>query len=156
MHKLLAATGVALFLTASVAMAQPAGVAMTKGSGTAAAEEAVRSAEQARFTAMTTGKYDDLGRLLGDDLIYTHSNALVDTKASYIESMTSGALTYHKIDATDMKVRVYGTTAIITASATMAVTSKGQAATNHLRYTDVWVLRDGRWQMIGWQSTKLP
>ncbi len=156
MLKLLTATGVALFLTASVAAAQPAGVTMSKATGTAAAEEAVRSAELARFTAMTTGKSEDLARLLGEDLIYTHSNALVDTKASYLQSMTGGSLTYHSIEPSDMKVRVYGTTAIITAAATMKVTSKGVPATNHLRYTDVWVLRDGRWQMVGWQSTKQP
>ena len=155
MLKLLTATGVAFLITMSMASAQPSGGKMDQKAG-GAAEEAVRSAELARFAAMTSGTSDDLGRLLGDDLIYTHSNALVDTKTSYLESMTGGSLTYHSIEPSDMKVRVYGTTAIITASATMKVTSKGVPATNHLRYTDVWVLRDGRWQMVGWQSTRKP
>ena len=154
MLKLLMATGVAFLVTMSMASAQPAGSKIVQESGPA--EEAVRAAEVARFKAMAANDFVSLDKLLGDDLIYTHSNALVDTKASYVESMTSGALKYHTIDSSDMKVRVYGTTAIITASATMAVTSKGVAATNHLRYTDVWVLRDGRWQMVGWQSTKKP
>ena len=162
MHKLLTATGVALFLTASVAGAQPAGatrptgVKVTNDAGTnTAAEAAVRAAELARFKAMTAGDYTELGRLLGDDLIYTHSNALVDTKASYVESMTSGALKYQSIEPRDIKVRVYGTTAIITAAAAITSVSKGQTQNNQLRYTDVWVLRDGRWQMVGWQSTKI-
>jgi ketosteroid isomerase-like protein len=155
MLKLLAATGVALLMTGSMTLAQPGGLRVAN-QGTSAAEEAVRGAELARFKAMMANDFASLGKLLGDDLIYTHSNALVDTKASYVESMTSGSLKYHTIESSDMKVRVYGTTAIITAAATMAVTSKGQDATNHLRYTDVWVLRDGRWQMVGWQSTKMP
>ena len=161
MHRLLTATGVALVLTASVAHAQPAkvaqptGVKVTNDAGTSAAEAAVRAAELARFKAMTAGDYAELGRLLGDDLIYTHSNALVDTKASYVESMTSGNLKYQSIEPRDMKVRVYGTTAIITAGAAITSISKGQTQNNQLRYTDVWVLRDGRWQMVGWQSTKI-
>jgi ketosteroid isomerase-like protein len=155
MHKLLAATGIALFLTTSVARAQLTGVTMTKDASASTAEAAVRAAELARFKAMTAGDYAELGRLLGDDLIYTHSNALVDTKASYVESMTSGALKYESIEPADMKVRVYGTTAVITASAAITSVSKGQTQNNKLRYTDVWVLRDGRWQMVGWQSTKI-
>ncbi|NWF84905.1 MAG: hypothetical protein HXY18_13875, partial [Bryobacteraceae bacterium] len=39
-----------------------------------------------------------LDKVLADDLIYRHSNALVDTKASYIESSKSGKSNYISID----------------------------------------------------------
>ena len=128
---------------------------MTNDAGASAAEAAVRAAELARFKAMTDGDFASLGKLLGDELIYTHSNALVDTKASYIESMTSGALKYQSVEPREMKIRVYGTTAVIIAAAAVTSVSKGQTANNQLRYTDVWVLRDGRWQMVAWESTKI-
>ena len=156
MHRLLAATGVALFLMASVAGAQPTGVTMTKNAGATAAEEAVRAAELARFKAQTSGDLKALDALLGDDLIYTHSSAAVDSKASYVESMRSGALKYQTIEPRDLQVRVFGTTAVITGAAHITAVSKGQPVDNQLRYTDVWVLRDGRWQMVSWQSTRLP
>ena len=70
--------------------------------------------------------------------------------------MSSGALTYKTIEPRDMKVRVFGNTAVITAAAHITAVSNGQAVDNQLRYTDVWVLRDGRWQMVSWQSTRLP
>ena len=117
MHRLLAATGVALFLMASVAGAQPTGVTMTKNAGATAAEEAVRAAELARFKAQTSGDLKALDALLGDDLIYTHSSAAVDSKASYVESMRSGALKYQTIEPRDLQVRVFGTTAVITGAA---------------------------------------
>lgn len=154
MLKLLAATGVALFLVTSLIHGQPA--ASTQAPPHAAAAEAVRAAELARFKAMTTGDLKALAALLGDDLIYTHSNALVDSKASYLESIRSGQLTYHTIEPREMQVRVYGDTAVITAAAAIATTSKGESVKNQLRYTDVWVRRDGRWQMVGWQSTRIP
>ena len=156
MHRLLAATGVALFLMASVAGAQPTGVTMTKNAGAPAAEEAVRAAELARFKAQTSGDLKALDALLGDDLIYTHSSAAVDSKASYVESMRSGALKYQTIEPRDLQVRVFGTTAVITGAAHITAVSKGLPVDNQLRYTDVWVLRDGRWQMVSWQSTRLP
>lgn len=120
------------------------------------ASEAVKQAELARFRAMTTNDLPALEASLGDDLIYTHSSASVDTKASYVGSIRSGALKYVSIEPGELKVRVYGTTAVITGVAKMATVSSGQTMNNQLRYTDVWVLRDGRWQMVGWQSTRMP
>ena len=120
------------------------------------ATEAVKTAELARFKAMTTNDLPALEKALGDDLIYTHSNAAVDTKASYVGSIRSGALKYVSVEPSEMKVRVYGTTAVITAMAKVTSISNGQTMNNQLRYTDVWVLRDGRWQMVGWQSTRMP
>ncbi len=157
MLKLLTATGVALLVAASMTNAQPAAPKNIRMAGdTAAAADAVKAAEMARFKAQTTNDFKALEALLGDDLVYTHSSAAVDDKTSYIESMRSGAVKYESIEPRDLQIRVYGTTAVITGAGRFRVTARGQALDNQLRYTDVWVLRDGRWQMVSWQSTRLP
>jgi ketosteroid isomerase-like protein len=153
MVKTLAATGVALLMAVSMTHAQPA---KAQAGSTSAAVDAVTAAELARFKAQTAGDLKALDALLGDELVYTHSSAQVDSKASYVESMRSGALTYKTIEPRDIKVSVFGNTAIITAAAHITAVSKGQPVDNQLRYTDVWVLRNGRWQMVAWQSTRLP
>jgi uncharacterized protein (TIGR02246 family) len=123
---------------------------------TAATADEVRAAELRRFQVTTARDYEALATLLGDDLVYTHSNALVDSKPSYLESLHKG-LVYHTIEPREMKVRVYGDTAIINAEATIITsTGGGEKRPNELRYTDVWVRREGRWQMVAWQSTRLP
>lgn len=142
----IATLALACALVSTFALAQPKGDAA----------EAVKAAELARFRAMTSNDVPALEASLGDDLIYTHSSAAVDTKASYVGSIRSGALKYVSIEPSEMKVRVYGTTAVITAMAKMTTISKGETLNNQLRYTDIWVLRDGRWQMVGWQSTRIP
>ncbi len=147
MRNSLAATGVALLLTMGAAWAQPAATPAAK---------AVEAAELARFKAQTTNDFTALGQLLGDDLVYTHSSAAVDDKTTYIESMRSGTVKYESIEPRDMKIRMYGTTAVITGAGRFRVNARGQALDNQLRFTDVWVLRDGRWQMVSWQSTRLP
>jgi ketosteroid isomerase-like protein len=157
MLKAAAISGLAVLIAASLSFAQPPTPVKTgKAPATAPEAEAVRSAELARFKAMTGNDMKALNAALGDDLIYTHSNALVDSKASYVESITSGRLKYVTIEPRDLQVRVFGTTAVITGAAAITSTSNGTTATNQLRFTDIWVLREGRWQMVGWQSTRLP
>ena len=75
-----------------------------------------------------------------------YSSAAVDSKASYIESMRSGALKYQTIERREIEGAVFGNTAVITAAAHITAISKGQPVDNQL-YMDVWVLRDGRWHM---------
>lgn len=118
--------------------------------------DAVKASELRRFEVTTGKDYKTLATLLGDDLVYTHSSAAVDSKASYLESLTSGRVTYKVIKPTDLQVRVFGDLAIIHGVAAMNVDANGQAIVNTLRFTDVWAKRDGRWQMIAWQSTRLP
>ena len=118
--------------------------------------EAVKAAELRRFDVTTKKDYEALATLLADDLVYTHSSAAVDSKASYLESLTSGRVTYKTITPHEVTVRVYGDTAVINGEAHMTVDANGQGIDNTLRFTDVWVKRDGRWQMVAWQSVRKP
>jgi len=118
--------------------------------------DVVKAAELRRFEVMTGKDYKALATLLGDDLVYTHSSAAVDSKASYLESLTSGRVTYKVITPANLQVRVFGDLAIIHGEAAMNVDANGQVMANTLRFTDIWAKRDGRWQMIAWQSTRMP
>jgi hypothetical protein len=121
------------------------------------AEAAVRSAELKRFEVMVKNDLAALEKALGDDLTYTHSSGVVDTKAQFLESLRSGRVRYQSIEPVgDLKVRVYGSTAVINGKAKVVVASGGQTKDLLLLFTDVWLKRAGRWQMVAWQSTKPP
>ena len=120
-------------------------------------ETVVARLDAERFQAMQKADVLSLERLLAPDLSYTHSSGKVDTKASFVEAVKSGGLHYVSIEAPeDVTVRSYGETAIVTGQSRMTVVNAGQEMRVHLRFTDVWVRRDGGWQMVAWQSTKLP
>lgn len=121
-----------------------------------AAAAAVEAAELRRFEVMTGKDYAALASILADDLVYTHSSAAVDSKASYLESLTSGRVTYKVIKPSNLQVRVFVDMAVIHGEAAMEVDANGQQIVNTLRFTDVWARRDGRWQMVAWQSTRMP
>jgi len=119
--------------------------------------EAVKAAEKSWASATVTGDEATLGQVLADDLTYTHSNGDTDNKTAYINNLKTGARKYHKLDHESMDVRLYGNTAILTATAQVETSQKGGSATPaHLRFIHVWVMQNGRWQLVAHQSLRLP
>ena len=111
----------------------------------------------ARYTAQTSNDYAAMERLFGDDLTYNHSSAATDNKASYINSMRSGAVKYRKMTPNgDTKARTFGCLAVITGTAVYEVTTGSQDRTIPLRYTTVWAKRASGPEFVSWQSTGIP
>jgi hypothetical protein len=119
-------------------------------------ESQIRQVENRRIQAMVKADTGELNQILADDLTYTHSSGQVDSKSQLMESLKSGARKYQAIEPDDVKVRVYGDTAIVTGKAKLKTVSKGQESSFQVRFTDVYAKRNGHWQMVAWQSTRLP
>jgi hypothetical protein len=119
-------------------------------------EAAVKAAELARFKANVDADAKALGLLLADDLDYVHSNGEIDTKASFIESLTSGRRDYISMKGDIQKVRVLGDVAVIRGLAKVTVSTDGKSQELDIGYTDIWVWKDQRWQMTGWHSSRYP
>jgi hypothetical protein len=117
-------------------------------------EQAVKTAELARFKANVDADAKALGLLLADDLDYVHSNGDIDTKASFIESLTSGRRDYISMSANIQKVRFFGDIAIVRGTAKVTVADHGQSHDLDLGYSDTWVWKDQRWQMTAWHSSR--
>ena len=131
-----------------------AGAKAAECDGAITADEALK-AEDARYAAQTKRDFDDLEHLYGDDLVYVHSTAVVDSKASYIERQRSG-LHYRVMRPSDVKVRVFGCLAIITGRGDYEVTQNGQHSSPHLLFTAVWAKRGPNVQFVSWESTPIP
>ncbi|UHG89856.1 nuclear transport factor 2 family protein [Spirosoma oryzicola] len=119
-------------------------------------EKAVLDAEKQRFDAQVSKNYAVLEKVLSNDLVYTHSHGGSDTKQSYIQSIRDGKSKYDAIDMEEHKVRIYGNTAVINGVCMVKAVSNGETINTHLRYTDVYVRNGKQWQMVAWQSLKLP
>ncbi|HTT38414.1 MAG TPA: nuclear transport factor 2 family protein [Burkholderiales bacterium] len=112
--------------------------------------------EDARYAAQTSGDFGALERLIGDDLVYIHASALVDSKTSYIESQRSGTVRYRVMKRSNVTVRTYGCVAIITGQGIFDVTVKGQDRSVELLFHSIWAKRDSGVQFISWQATLMP
>ena len=129
-------------------------VAPLASAQTGKAEQQVLQAEKDRFAAMIKGDRPALEKLLADDLTYTHSSSVLDTKAAYMAGLRSGKSKYEAIDRKPSTVRLYGDTAIITGDAQIKLRS--QPAPFWIRYTLMYVKQGAAWKMVAWQSTRIP
>ena len=111
--------------------------------GTVTAEEAL-AAEDARYAAQMGDDFGAMQKLFGDDLVYIHSSAVVDNKASYIDSMKSGTVKYRVMRRSDVTVRTYGCVAIISGLGNFDVTVKGQDMAVEIRFHSIWAKRGER------------
>jgi ketosteroid isomerase-like protein len=112
--------------------------------------------DRKRMQAMAAKDIGTLDSLIADDLVYTHSSARLDTKQTLIANMKSGATVYTSVQPSDVKAQDLGDVVILTGVAQIKVSSQGKQLEFGVRFTDAYVKRNGRWQMVVWQSTRLP
>jgi hypothetical protein len=144
-----------LFWGAMLGVVASGGAGAADCSETVTAAEAI-AAEDARYAAQTTEDFAAMERLLGDDLVYIHSSAVVDTKASYIQLIRSGEVHYRVMKRDDVTVRTYGCIAILSGHANYDVTIKGKDVAVELRFHSIWAKRNGQLQFVSWQATRVP
>ena len=112
--------------------------------------------EERRFAATTAGDTAALGELFHDELVYTHSNSIVDTKASLIDAIASGRTRYISARRSETKARVYGDAALVTGRVALDVYARGAQRALYLSYLAVWTRSAQGWKFVGWQSTPVP
>jgi ketosteroid isomerase-like protein len=120
-----------------------------------AAEDAVLQLEQQWEDALIKSDVDALTKLYDDKIIYTHSSGKVDTKASYINAIKSGATKYQSMKRDDLKVEVYGQAAIVSCHWDVHILSQGNKVDINARYLHVYVQQKDGWKMVAHESTRI-
>jgi hypothetical protein len=92
-------------------------------------------------------------RTLAEDYVAITPLGQVTTKQDTVSARRSGQLRYEAINVSDMVVRLYGDTAVVTARADVKGHQLGEDFSGPYRYTRVWVRRNGRWQAVSYQAT---
>ena len=92
-------------------------------------------------------------RTLADDYVAITPLGQVTTKQEALSARRSGQLRYESMNVSDMVVRLYGDTAVVTARADVKGHQLGEDFSGPYRYTRVWVRRNGRWQTVSYQAT---
>ena len=96
---------------------------------------------------------DFSARTLSDDYVAITPLGTVTTKQDTVSARKSRQLRYDTIDVTDMVVRIYGDTAVVTARADVKGHQLGEDFSGPYRYTRVWVKKTGHWQAVSYQAT---
>jgi ketosteroid isomerase-like protein len=111
-------------------------------------EQAVQKQDQERIRAQINADTLALRRIYADDFLGIGPTGVVRNKAAVLTDFTSHALTYQSITTAEVRVRVYGNTAVETGRSTMVGQDKGKPVPRDNRFTRVWVMTAGRWQLV--------
>ena len=95
-----------------------------------------------------------LADVLGDDVSYGHSNGLLQTKAQLIHDVVTKVQDYQSIDPTDMVIRLYENTAIVTIKAKVNMLMKGKPLELSMNVLLVWVKISNVWKLEARQAVK--
>ena len=117
-------------------------------------EQQILKADTDRFTAMVNGDVATLDRLLAVELSYIRTTGRIEDKHAFLYGIKSGKTKYTSIIPSERQVHVMGTIATVIGVAVMRGEEE-PGVDMGIRYTSVYVLRDGGWRMVVWQSTRI-
>jgi hypothetical protein len=117
-------------------------------------ERELLAADEQRFAAMSTPDVEQLQSLLDDGVIYTDSNALVQSKAELLDSVRSGGLAYKKIRIESAHARPFPWGGIVTGTVRIVMNNNRQVEMLD-RYTAVLLNGDGHLKLIAYQSSRV-
>ena len=126
-------------------------------------EKEVRELEEQLAKAVVRGDREFFERTLAEDFTHTSHTGAFKTKAQWMaESKFSdarqkaGATRYDAFELDQLDVRLYGDTAVVTGRSTpKGTTAKGEPIAGQFRFLRVWAKRQGRWQAVAFQGTRI-
>ncbi|MFI9408564.1 nuclear transport factor 2 family protein [Nocardia gamkensis] len=119
-------------------------------------ESTIRTLEDARYAAVLAGDVEAFADSAHPDLVYTHSNAVVDTLDSYLDKLRSGFYVYHRIEHPVDRIVVVGDTAVVSGQMNAEITAGGVRKQLRNRAQAVWVRHDDRWLLLAYGPTVIP
>ncbi|WP_431969828.1 nuclear transport factor 2 family protein [Nocardia sp. bgisy134] len=123
---------------------------------TAEIESTIRSLEDERYAAVLAGDIERFAALAHPSLVYTHSNADVDTLDSYLDKLRSGHYVYHRIDHPVTRIVVADDTAVVLGEMHADITAGGVRKQLANRALAVWVREGAGWLLLAYQPTVIP
>ena len=118
--------------------------------------KAIEEADARRTKATLDKDTAALAALFGDDLLYVHGSGTAETKEQYIGLIASRHYDYRSLTQLRRSFRGYGDLVLVDGDVRIQVVVPAGARNFVSRYLQAWAKRDGRWQMVSWQSTPLP
>jgi ketosteroid isomerase-like protein len=96
-----------------------------------------------------------IDKLLASEFVATYDDGSRGDKAKELKLAAEFNQQIESAIQDEFTVRVYGDTAVVWFTLHVVGIKQGQRAELTLRYTDVWVIREGRWLCVSSQSTRV-
>jgi hypothetical protein len=97
-----------------------------------------------------------LEALVADELSYGHSGGKVDTKASFIADLVSGASDFVTITIGDQTIRMSGNVALVRHTLSATTNDNGKPGSVTIKILQVWQQQGGQWKLLARQAVRPP
>ena len=118
-------------------------------------EEQLKKLETDRAAAAVKGDVATLEKQTADDYTFINLYGQMSDKSQMVTAFKTGQTKLTSDEVSDMKVRVYGNTAVITGKVDVAGTMAGKDTKARLMFTRVYVKKGGQWQSVAFQQTRV-
>ena len=141
------------FLTLVLAAAMPVQAEQPKADSDAAISQTLQAMEQAWLDAEKNNDAAAFEQIVADDWIAVNPDGKSQTKAERAAEIK----TAHVVSATlgDMRVRVFGDTAVVTGTDDEITMTDGKKSNDHYVWTDVFLKRNGKWLAVASQTAQI-
>ena len=116
--------------------------------------EEIRAVMAAKSSALIRRSAAEITALLHPDFLVVTAGGKAITRADYIDVITGGGLIYHGQQVRELKVRLFGATAVATLLLDDHYTVDGQEIAETYHALFVFTFTDGRWLWAGGQAMK--
>jgi hypothetical protein len=120
-----------------------------------AVEDSVRAVELARGEALLRADTVALSRMIAPEFIEISRLGQLRPRAANLRDISSGDLKLLTVRYDSLSVRLYGDVALLTGIADNTGTFRGLPFSGKIRYTRIFVRREGRWQAVAMQQTSM-
>lgn len=111
--------------------------------------------EQEWRQAVVTNNVGEMDHLLADDYIGITSNGTIENKAQALAQRRAGTVRITKLELSDVHVRVYGDTAVVTSKADLVGSNGDSDVSGEYRYTRVYNRRMGHWKIVSFEASRM-
>lgn len=115
----------------------------------------IESLEMQWRDAVVGNNVSQMDHLLADDYIGISANGTVETKTQELAQRRAGTVRIQSLDLSDLKVRVYGDTAVVTSRAELTGVNGQSDISGNYRYTRVYNKRLGQWKIVSFEASRI-
>lgn len=115
----------------------------------------IKKMEKERAAAVVKGDWAKLEKETSDDYTLININGQLSNKSQMVDGFKSGQSKLTTDDISDMNVRMYGDVAVVTGTVTVKGTMGGKDVDGQAMFTRVYVKKDGHWQSVALQQTRV-
>jgi ketosteroid isomerase-like protein len=114
-------------------------------------EQTLRQMSDDWIKALVRADGETLDRIMADDFLFAYPME-GDDKSQFIGDVVSGDVKVEFLTSENIRVRIWGNTAVLTGKDSATWSYKGRDFSGHYKIIHVYSFRDNRWQLVSVQA----